>query len=171
MRSKVVVLGFVLALAPALPAAAQSTTPGYTAQDQAQQAKLEAGVGTWNCVDTPASKSPDVITIKHVGNWYVGRETGDSPGTWYMRWSHSFQNYFANEIDDSGSTEISTTNSPDPYNATWSFVFPIALPASQQNMPLKPYTMKLTGNTMMTAGTYYDDAGKLQSFSQVCTKT
>ena len=171
MRSKVFVLGLTLALAPALPAAAQSTPPGYTAQDQAQQAKLEAGVGTWNCVDTPASKSPDVVTIKHVGNWYVGQETGDDPGTWYMRWSHTYQNYFANEIDDSGSAELTITTSPDPYNATWTFVFPVTSAASKQNFPLQPYTMKLVGNTMTTTGQFYDPAGKLENFSQVCTKT
>ena len=150
---------------PLVAAADPSTSPGYTAKDQAQFAKLAAGNGTWNCVDTPASKKPDVMTAKQEGNWYVTRETGDNPNTTYVRWNHSLQSYVANEVDDLGSMSIATSKSANPFNGTWYQAYP---PGQSQY----PFTISLSGNTMKTAGSYKDTkTGKIVKFASVCTKT
>jgi hypothetical protein len=156
-----------LALAVALPLAAAadpSTTPGYTAKDQAQFAKLAAGNGTWTCIDTPASKKPDVQTTKQDGNWYVTHESGDDPSIGYARWSHTLQEYVANIVNDSGSMIVSTTKSDDPFNATWQVAYPA-------NQGAYPFTIALAGNVMTSQGQYKDDKGKVVSFKSVCTKS
>jgi uncharacterized membrane protein YhaH (DUF805 family) len=155
--------------ATAAPAsAAPSTSPGYTAADQAAFAKLDAGLGTWTCVDTPPDKSPDVMTVTQQGNFYVLRETGDDPSTSYIRWSHGLQNYFATVIADSGLVLISYTASADPYNGTWNVVFPPAAMAG----PIPPYTLSLTGKTFTESGQYPDPKTKASvPFKSVCTKS
>ncbi len=151
-------------LLPLAAGADPSTSPGYTAKDQAQFAKLAAGDGTWTCVDTPPSKKADVMTAKQEGNWYVTRETGDNPNTTYVRWNHSMQAYVANEVDDLGSTSIATSKSADPFNGNWSQVYP----AGQSQYP---FTISLSKGTMKTAGSYKDNkTGKIVKFASVCTK-
>jgi hypothetical protein len=154
-----------LAVAFAAPALADpSTSPGYTAFDQAQFAKLAAGNGKWVCVDTPPSTKPDVVTGKQAGNWYVLSETGDQPNVTYVRWNHTLKAYTQIEVDQSGSSEIFTTTSPDPYNATWKPVFP---PGSG----LYPFTMTSSGNTFNATGKFKDPkTGKVMSYTGVCTK-
>lgn len=152
-------------LVPLAAGADPSTSPGYTAKDQAQFAKLAAGDGTWTCIDAPPSKKPDVMTSKQVGNWYVTHETGDNPNTTYVRWNHSLQSYVANEIDDLGSSSIATSKSSDPFNGTWYQAYPTG--QSQY-----PFSITLSGNTMKTAGSYKDSkTGKIVKFASVCTKS
>ena len=163
MRVFLGALCFALVL-PAAAGADPSTSPGYTAADQAQFAKLAAGTGTWTCVDTPASKKADVVTTKQVGNWYVTTETGDNPGTTWVRWNHTNQEFVATEIDDAGSTSVATSKSADPYNGTWVLIYP----AGQSQYPIKNV---LSGNVMTSSGQYKDDKGKVQDFKSVCTKS
>lgn len=157
-----------LCLALSLPMAAfadPSTSPGYTANDQAQFSKLGVANGTWTCKDTPASTKPDVITAKQAGNWYVWTETGDQPNTTYVRWNHTLQQYTQVEIDASGSSSVFTAKSLDPFNATWKPVFP---PGSG----LYPYTVSSGGGSTFEAAGKFKDAktGKVMTFKGVCTK-
>jgi hypothetical protein len=148
--------------------AAPSTSPGYTAADQAAFAKLDAGLGTWTCVDTPPSRSPDVMTVTQQGNFYVLRETGDNPTTSYIRWSHGLQNYFGTVIADSGLVLISSTTSADPYNGIWNFVFP---PSSLVGS-IPPYTLNLVGNTLTESSQFTDPKTKATiPYKEVCTKS
>jgi hypothetical protein len=158
-------LGVVFLLAVPLVALADpSTTPGYTDADQVQFAKLATANGTWTCKDTPASKKADVISGKQAGNWYVWRESGDLPSITYVRWSHDTKMYVQNEIDASGSTEIYTTRSADPFNAQWVPVYPAAA-------TLFPVTSTRTGDVITSSGRYQDPkTGKMLAFKSVCTK-
>jgi hypothetical protein len=141
-----------------------STAPDYTATDQVQFAKLEAGNGTWRCKDTPANEKPDVITGKQIGNWYLWSETGDDPSTTYVRWVHTLKGYVQNEIDASGSTEIYTTTSLDPFNAVWKPQFP---PRSG----LYPIAYAFTGGVMTASGKYRDrKTHQVLAFKAVCSK-
>jgi hypothetical protein len=164
---KILAMCFAAASIPAVAAAQLSTTPGYTAFDQQQQAKLRALVGTWTCVDTPASKKPDIVTTKQEGNFFVTHETGDSPNTEYTRWSHGYKMFYTVQMSDQGSTTISTTKALDPNNASWATVFPARDPNGKT---LFPYVVTLNGSTTTTKGQFYDDKGKLMNFSSVCTK-
>ena len=169
MRLASITSGLLLALALALPASAQSSTsPGYTAKDQAQFAKLAVGLGTWKCVDTPPSKKPDIATTTREGNWFVTRETGDDPSTAYARWSHLLQAYFATVLDDGGGIGVYETTASDPNNATWKATNPFNLPANKRALP---YTVSTSGNTSTSTGQYYDKNGKLATFKSVCTKS
>lgn len=153
-----------LLLLPAAASAAPSTSPDYTAVDQVQFARLEATNGTWHCKDTPASEKPDLIVGKQAGNWYVWSESGDQPSTTYVRWVHSIKAYVQNEVDASGTTEIFTTTSLDPLNATWKPVFP---PRSG----LYPYTSTWSNGTLTATGKYKDrKTGKVLTFKAVCTR-
>jgi hypothetical protein len=163
---KAVLGAFALALAlPALALADPSTSPGYTAFDQAQFAKLAAGNGTWVCKDTPPTTKPDVVTGKQAGNWYVWSETGDQPNVTYVRWNHTLKAFTQVEVDQSGSSEVFTTASSDPFNATWKPVFP---PGSG----LYPLTVTSSGNAFTASGKYKDaKTGKVMSYTGVCTKS
>ena len=161
-------LVFIGCLTLAAPAFAQlSTTPGYTKFDQQQFAKLRATVGTWKCADVPASKKPDVITTAQVGNWFVSKETGDDPTTSYTRWSHGYKYFFSASMGSQGDMAVTMTKSLDPNNAVWTFESPLKTP---QGQPMLPITTSLSGNTMKSTGTFYDDKGKVQHFTSTCTK-
>ena len=158
-----------LALIPAAAPAQLSTTPGYTKFDQQQQAKLRAWVGTWKCISNPPSKKPDIQTTKQEGNFFVTRESGDSPNTSYTRWSHSYKMFYTVEIDDAGGTNVSSTNSLDPFNASWTTVFPSH---NVKGRPFLPYTVTMTGTMISSKGQYYDEnTGALKTSSGTCTKT
>lgn len=165
---KILAMCFAAALIPTAAAAQLSTTPGYTKFDQQQQAKLRASIGTWTCVDSPPSKKPDIETTKQQGDFFVTRETGDTPNTTYTRWSHSYKMFYTVEIDDNGGTTVSSTKSLDPINASWLTVFPSRDPKGR---PFIPFTVAGTATTITSKGQYYDEKGKLNSFSSVCTKT
>jgi hypothetical protein len=155
----------VLLALPAVALADPSTSPMYTAADQAQYAKLAAGNGKWTCVDTPASVKSDVVTAKQAGNWYVWSETGDQPSTTYVRWNHQFGAYVENEVDASGSLEVYTSKSADPFNATWKPVYP-------PYAPNYPFTLTLANNVLTANGRYKDPkTGKVLSYKSVCTKS
>lgn len=109
MRVSPVLLTTILLLIPSVSSAQLSTTPGYTKFDQQQFAKLRASVGTWKCIDVPASKKPDVQTTRQAGNYFVTRESGDDPSTSYTRWSTSYRMYYTVSIDDSGGTQVYMT--------------------------------------------------------------
>jgi hypothetical protein len=156
------------ALIPTGTAAQLSTTPGYTAYDQQQQAKLRGWVGTWKCADTPPSKKPDIETTKQEGNFFVTRETGDNPNTEYTRWSHSYKMFYTAEIDDQGGTIVSSTKSLNPLNASSLIVFPSR---DSNGRAFFPNTIVTTATTITNKGQYYDDKGKLKTFNSVCTKT
>ncbi len=158
-------LGVAFLLAMPLAALGDpSTTPGYTAADQAQFAKLATANGRWTCKDTPASTKADVITGKQAGNWYVWTESGDQPSITYARWSHDTKKYVQNEIDASGSTEIYTTKSSDPFNAEWVPAYPAAA-------AIFPVSSKRTRNVITSTGKYQDPkTGKILPFTSVCTK-
>ena len=157
----------VLVSVPAGSFAQQSTTPGYTAFDQKQFAKLRAGVGTWNCTNVPAGKKPDVITMAQQGNWFVSHETGDSPNTSYTRWSHGYQHYFSATMDPLGDMTVAQTADSDPFNATWTYAVPTMTPDKK---PLLPYRVSLSGNTMVSQGGYYDNKSRLLHFKSTCVK-
>ena len=157
-----------VAAIPAAAAAQLSTTPGYKAFDQQQQAKLRGWMGTWRCVDNPPSKKPDIETTKQDGNFFVTRESGDNPNTEYTRWSYSYKMFYTVELDDQGGTTVSSTKSLDPLNASWVTVFPSRYPNGRAFLP---YTVSTTATTITSKGQYYDDKGNLKTSSSVCTKT
>lgn len=165
---KALTICFAAALIPVVAAGQVSTSPGYTKFDQQQQAKLRAWVGTWTCVDSPPSKKPDIETTKEEGNFLVTRETGDNPNTEYARWSHSYKMFYIVEIDDQGGTNVVSTKSVDPLNASWVTVFPSRDPKGRAFFP---GTVATTATTITTKSQGYDDKGKLTTFSSVCTKT
>ncbi len=165
---KILAMCFAAALIPTAAAAQLSTTPGYTNFDQQQQAKLRGSIGTWTCIDSPPSKKPDIETTKQEGNFFVTRETGDTPNTSYTRWSHSYKMFYTVEIDDNGGTTVSSTKSLDPMNASWLTVFPSRDPHGRAFFP---FTVVTTATTITSKGQYYDDKGRLKTSSSVCTKT
>lgn len=161
----------ILIAAAVIPigAAAQGSTPfGFTKFDEQQQAKLRGTLGTWKCVDTPPSKKPDIQTTRQEGNFFVTRESGDYPNTEYTRWSHSYKMFYTVEIDDNGGTNVSSTKSLDPMNASWLVVFPSR---ASDGRAFFPTTVSATATTTTAKGQYYDDKGKLTSFTTDCTKT
>jgi hypothetical protein len=164
---KILTMCFAVALIPIAADPQLSTTPGYTAFDQQQQAKLRAWVGRWTCVDDPPSKKPDIQTTERGGNFFVTRETGDNPNTQYMRWSHSYKMFYAVEIDDEGGTTVYSTKSLDPLNASWATVFPSR---DSNGRAFLPETVATTATTITSKGQYYDGKGNLRTASSVCTK-
>ncbi len=150
----------------AMATASAALLPGYTAADQKMFDKLSAQVGTWHCVDTPASKKPDVAITKLQGSYYVTRETGDFPSTTYMRWSHTFQRYLANSVADGGAMSVMQTMSKDPNNATWTYAYPTSLPKGN----LFPAKTSMSGNTTTTTQAFRDNKGKVMMSKSVCTK-
>jgi hypothetical protein len=157
----------ILAISPILASAQVSTSPGYTRFDQLQQAKLRAFLGTWKCVDVPASKKPDIQTTTQVGNYFVTKETGDNPNTEYLRWSHGYRIYYAVELDDAGGTQVVQTRSLDPTNATWTLAFPTH---DTNGRPLLQSVLTYSNHSYKVVSQYYDDKGKLRSSSSTCSK-
>lgn len=147
--------------------ASPATTPGFKPFDQQQFAKLQAQVGTWNCKDTPASKKPDVITVKQQGNYFVTRETGDNPNTSYTRWSMSGKRYYTVTLVDSGGSYVYETTGLDPNNATWTPAWPLGHTYGDQPTP---YKLSTSGNTITFVQKYVDAKGKAQTAKSVCTK-
>jgi hypothetical protein len=154
-------ISLAILLALALPSVAGAAT-GPTAYDRAQYAKLAALVGTWHCVDTPANKKPDVMTVSEQGNFYVTRETGDSPATVYARWNHTYQLYQETIVNNDGSVYVITSKSASPTNATWTVAYPSGIKATG--------TTVLSGNGYTTVVKYIDDKGKPAQSKSVCTK-
>jgi hypothetical protein len=69
-----------------------------------------------------------------------------------------------NEIDASGTTEIYTTASLDPFNATWKPGFP-------PRAGLYPITYTFADGTMTASGKYKDrKTHQVLAFKAVCTK-
>jgi hypothetical protein len=165
LRPLVVVLLLVAigATAPVRP----STTPGYTAFDQKQFAKLGAMLGTWKCVSVPAGKKPDAITTIQQGNWFVSRETGDDPNTSYTRWSHGYQHFFTVIVGDSGDSGMMISTSKDPYNGTWISQSPQKTPTGK---PILPDYVRLRGTVARWSYDYYDDHNDLKHTTNTCTK-
>jgi hypothetical protein len=157
----------IFAISPTLASAQVSTSPGYTSFDQQQQAKLRVFLGTWKCVDVPASKKPDIQTITQVGNYFIARETGDNPNTSYLRWSHGYKIYYLVELDDAGGTSVVQTKSVDPSNTTWTPAFPTR---DTNGRPLLPSALTYSNQSYKTVDQYYDDKGKLRSSSSTCSK-
>jgi hypothetical protein len=148
-------------------AAAQTSPPGYTQFDLAQQAKLRSDVGVWHCVSVPASTTPFAFTETEQGNWFVTRETGDAPATSYERWSHALKVYVLVTIFDSGATNVAQTASLDPDNGTWTPMWP-----ALDNQGRKRFDNQVsrTGNVLHSTGQFYDNAGNVQTSSTTCTK-
>lgn len=154
----------ILAISPIVASAQVSISPGYTRFDQQQQAKLRVFLGTWKCVDVPASKKPDIQTTTQVGNYFVTRETGDNPNTQYLRWSHSYKIYYDVELDDAGGTNVTQSKSLDPTKSTWTLAFPT------HDTNGRPFLLTYSNQSFKTVGQYYDDKGKLHSSSSTCSK-
>jgi len=167
MRVLPAFLTIIFLLAPCVSPAQPSTTPGYTKFDQQQFAKLRASVGTWKCIDVPASKKPDVQTTKQAGNYFVTRESGDDPSTSYTRWSTSYRMYYTVSIDDSGGTQVYMTKGLEPFNSTWTEAYPARAPDGK---PFFPAFVTMRGNTITSSGQYYDDKGRVRNGRSTCTK-
>ena len=148
-------------------AVAEPAPPGYSPFDLAQQAKLRADLGTWNCVNVPATKTPQSFTESEQGNWFVARETGDNPATGYERWSHSLKAYVLITIFDSGASNVAQTTSLDPDNATWTQMWP-ALDAQGRKRFDNPVSR--TGDVLRSSTQFYDGKGSVQTSTTTCTK-
>ena len=161
------VFGLLLLLTSSAASAQQSTSLEYTAFDKRQFSKLRATVGTWDCTDVPASKKPDVVVTTQEGNFFVSRETGDTPETYYTRWSHGYKTYYAVTLYRDGGTTVATTPSMDPNNATWQISWPTK---DTNGKPIPPQTVRTSGNTMVWTSTFYDGKGKIQHFKSTCVR-
>ena len=149
------------------PAVAQTTPPGYSQFDLAQQTKLRADLGTWNCVNLPATKTPQSFTESEQGNWFVARATGDNPATGYERWSHSLKAYVLITIFDSGASNVAQTTSLDPDNATWTQMWP-TLDAQGRKRFDNPVSR--TGDVLRSSTQFYDAKGSIQTSTTTCTR-
>lgn len=161
-------LAAACALIPGAALAQLSTTPGYTKFDQQEFAKLRAFVGTWRCTDVPASKKPDIETIKQVGNYFVVRESGDNPNTEYMRWSHGYRMFYIVEVDDQGGSSVAMTKSLDPLRTKWTTVYPTGMPDGKPFFPLR---QDVSASTIRARYKYYDEKNRVRNGSYVCRKT
>lgn len=94
-----------------------------SSQDKARDAKLMPLVGSWTCRDTGSAKAYSA-TVKVEGNWIVWRDGGEDANTIYVRFKPSMRAYVVADIDAEGDVEVSSTNAPDPLNATWHVQFP-----------------------------------------------
>lgn len=148
-------------------AVAQTLPPGYSPFDLAQQVKLQADVGTWNCVVVPAPKTPLSFTESEQGSWFVARETGDNPATGYERWSHSLKAYVLITIFDSGASNVAQTTSLDPDNATWTQMWPAL---DNQGRKRFDNPVSLTGDVLHSSTQFYDSKGSIQTSTTTCTK-
>jgi hypothetical protein len=166
MRLYACICVLATALFPCATFAQQSTTPGYTAADQARFAKLRATVGTWNCTDVPANKIPDVVTTTQQGNWFVSKETGGNPNTTYTRWSHGYQQYISVTMDPLGAMFVQTTTASDPNNATWVTEWPTTMP---NKMPVPNASVTLSGNRLVWSGKDLVN-GKMIATKETCIK-
>ncbi|HLY03809.1 MAG TPA: hypothetical protein VKR56_15090 [Candidatus Cybelea sp.] len=151
----------------AVPALAQTTNPpGYTPLDVAQQAKLGAHVGTWQCVSVPGG-APVSSTETEQGNWFVTRRTGAAPATSYERWSHTLKAYILLEIFDSGASNVSETTSLDPDNATYTQMWPAL---DDQGRKRFDFVVSRTGNVIRSTFRFYDEKGTIRNGASTCTK-
>ncbi len=148
-------------------AVAQTSPPGYTAFDRAQQAKLLADLGTWSCVLTPAEAVPLTFSETQSGNWFVTRESGDNPATTYAHWSHSLKAYVLISIFDSGASNVQQTTSLDPDNATWTQMWPLL---DNQGRKRFDIVVSRQENTIQSASRFYDDKGNVQNATTTCTR-
>lgn len=148
-------------------AVAQTLPPGYSQFDLAQQAKLQADVGTWNCVSVPAPKTPLSFTESEQGNWFVARETGDNPATSYERWSHSLKAYILITIFDSGASNVAQTTSLDPDNATWTQIWPAL---DNQGRKRFDNPVSRTEDVLHSSTQFYDGKGDIQTSTTTCRK-
>ncbi|MGB8909787.1 MAG: hypothetical protein WCC84_13675 [Candidatus Cybelea sp.] len=148
-------------------AVAQTPPPGYSPFDLAQQAKLQADLGTWSCVSVPAPKTPLSFTESEQGNWFVARETGDSSATGYERWSHSLKAYVLITIFDSGASNVAQTTSLDPDNATWTQMWPVL---DNQGRKRFDNPVSRTGDVLRSSSQFYDSKGNVQTSTTTCTK-
>ena len=146
---------------------AQTPPPGYSQFDLAQQAKLRADLGTWNCVSVPAPKIPLSFTESEQGNWFVARETGDTPATGYERWSHSLKAFILITIFDSGASNVAQTTSLDPDNATWTPMWPAL---DNQGRKRFDNPVSRTGDALRSSTPFYDSEGRIQTSTTTCTK-
>ena len=135
MRLLLSLIVLVFAL-PCIVSADPSTTPDYTTEDQAKFAKLQAWNGTWKCNATPGGVS-FTLTARQLGNWFIWTDDSENASTTYVRWDHGTKVYVQYEIDRIGSAYVATTSSPDPFNATWTVLYPANFPAS-------PFTYSFT---------------------------
>jgi hypothetical protein len=149
-----------------IAAAGQSSPPGYTPFDFAQQAKLRADVGSWRCASAGAV-TPTSLTETEQCNWFVARAAGDNPATGYERWSHTLRAYVLITLFDSGVTNVQQTTSLDPDNATWTPVFP-ALDA--QGRKRFDNQVSRAGDVLRSSTQFYDDKGNVQTATTTCTK-
>ncbi|HEY2476653.1 MAG TPA: hypothetical protein VGI19_17870 [Candidatus Cybelea sp.] len=148
--------------------AAQTSPPGYTPADEAQQAKLRGHLGTWRCTFTPVTAGkPFSFTEAQHENWFVGKLAGEAPATIYERWSHALHAYISISIFDSGAMNLAQSSSPDPDNGTWSQVFP-----ATDNSGRKRFDVQYSrvGNVITTSNKFFNDKGGIGSFTTTCTK-
>ncbi len=148
-------------------AVAETTPPGYSQFDLAQQAKLRADLGTWSCASVPPTKAPQSFTESEQGNWFVARETGDNPATGYERWSHSLNAYVLITIFDSGASNVEQTTSLDPDNATWTQMWP-ALDGQGRKRFDNPVSR--SGDVLRSSTQFYDATGAVRTSTTTCTK-
>jgi hypothetical protein len=163
MRPVLIAALFALAAVPAL---AQTTPPGYTPLDVAQQAKLGGHVGTWHCVSVPGGAAVS-FTETEQGNWFVARRAGETPATSYERWSHALKAYVLIAIFDNGASDVAETTSLDPDNATYTEMWP-----ALDNQGRKRFDNQVTrtGNVLRSVGQFYDDKGNVRNSVTTCTK-
>jgi hypothetical protein len=148
-------------------ATAQSAPPASATYDAAQQVKLRADVGTWQCVSDPASSKPEVYTETEEGNWFVTHAGGDTPRTSYERWSHTLQTYIFLTVFDSGASDVEQSTSPDPDNGTWTAKWP-----ALDNQGRKRFDVHVarTGDVIRASSQFYDAKGNVRPTTTTCTK-
>jgi hypothetical protein len=160
---------FIAALCAFFPiaAVAQNPPPGYTEFDRAQQAKLLADLGSWQCVSTPASTTPRTFIETEEGNWFVTRENGDNPATTYEHWSHTLKAYVLVAIFDSGASNVAQTMSLDPDNATWTQMWP-----ALDNQGRKRFDNQVSRkeDTIRSTSQFFDENGNVRTTTTACTK-
>jgi hypothetical protein len=149
-----------------LPAVAQTSPPGYTQFDQAQQAKLHAHVGTWQCVSAPAGTRV-TLTESEQGNWFVAQRTGGDHAVSYERWSHTLKAYILIAIFDSGASDVAQTTSLDPDNATYTEMWPAL---DNQGRKRFDSTVARTGDVLRSSSRFYDAQGAIRNALTTCTK-
>jgi hypothetical protein len=150
----------------AVPALGQTTPPGFTPFDLAQQAKLRGHLGTWQCISLPGG-TPVSSTETEQGNWFVTRRTSANAATSYERWSHVLKAYILIAIFDSGASDVAQATSLDPDNATYTEMWPTL---DNQGRKRFDITVSRTGDVIRSASHFYDDKGDVQNAQTTCTK-
>ncbi|HEX4014950.1 MAG TPA: hypothetical protein VHX17_13825 [Candidatus Cybelea sp.] len=164
MRIPVAIL---LCAAATVAVDAQTSPPGYTPSDAAQQAKLLAHVGTWDCRFTPPVSKPFAFSEVQQGNWFVARLGGEQPATVYERWSHALRAYVSITVFDSGAMNVAQSSSLDPDNGTWSQIFPATDSSGRKRFDV---TYSRTGDAIVSSNKFFNDAGGIGTFTSTCTK-